>query len=388
MKKATVILIVGLLVMMLALTACGKTSPAPETPQPSEETPQPSEAVQIANPWHDITEAEAAERFPESFVVPEGAENVHWSVMESGEAPALLQLSFDLNGNHFTAREQQTNDRTADISGMYYEWTVREESTLRDRAGGTQPCNTFRYVGENEYADLCTWYDEQAGLSHSLGVTAKDLEGFDLLAVADAMLPVSAQAAEIETEASPAASYESVIQAYKTAYETGNNNAMEYVFTNELSEFIVGSSHVGYVLWDLDEDGTPELILADPDAGADQPVFAIYTLNGEEPAALAVSYARNRYYMRSDGSVLNEGSGGASYTMVYLLRKIGNELVGVEGLITAPTEDFMGELFYQQSGSVSYEPRPEDQEIDDARFAAKWEEYKSSLAHLDLTPIA
>ena len=185
-------LVIAFLLMTLALTACGRSGPA----APAAEMPQGGEAVQIANPWRNVTEAEAKALCPHSFRVPEGAENAAWSVMESaadasGVPGALVQLSFELNGLSFTAREQRNEDENADLSGMYYSWTAQEESTLRDRAGGSTPCKTYRYLGEMETADLCTWYDAEAGVSYSLGVTAKDLDGFDLRAVADAMLPPS-----------------------------------------------------------------------------------------------------------------------------------------------------------------------------------------------------
>ncbi|MBR4549633.1 MAG: hypothetical protein IKO83_06925 [Oscillospiraceae bacterium] len=182
MKK---ILVFILLSMMLTLAACGQKSPAAETPQSTA-------AVQLANPWHDITEAEAREICPRSFVVPEGAENVNWCVMDSAADPsgvpgALVQLSFDLNGNSFTAREQVTGGTEIDQSGMYYDWTVEDESDLQFWADGKMPCKTYRYFDENGFADLCTWYDKENGVSYSLSVTAKDLDGFDLRAVAGAM---------------------------------------------------------------------------------------------------------------------------------------------------------------------------------------------------------
>ena len=145
---------------------------------------------QIANPWHDITEAEAEKICPKSFEVPEGAENVKWSVMEPAGASSdtqgtLVQLSFDLDGNSFTAREQVTGDPEADISGMYYNWTVQGEETLKNWAETV--CHTFRWIGEDEYADLCAWYDAETGTSYSVSVTAEDLDGFDLLAIAEAL---------------------------------------------------------------------------------------------------------------------------------------------------------------------------------------------------------
>ena len=142
--------------------------------------------VGMANPWRDVTEEEAKALCPNSFSAPEGAENVYWSVMESGERP-LVQLFFDLNGYSFTAREQATGDEAADLSGMYYTWTAEREEQLKNWADGAMTVHLFRFAGESETADCAVWYDAETGVSYSLGVTAEDLDGFDLAAVADAL---------------------------------------------------------------------------------------------------------------------------------------------------------------------------------------------------------
>ena len=142
-------------------------------------------APQLANPWREITEAEAKELCPESFTVPEGASDVHWRAMDSAEPAALVQLDFDLYGMSFTAREQVTGDPEADISGMYYDWTVQLDETLRN--WNDTPCRSFRWIGEEGYADLCAWYDADSGTSYTVNVTSDDLDGFDLLAIAEAL---------------------------------------------------------------------------------------------------------------------------------------------------------------------------------------------------------
>ena len=38
-------------------------------------------------------------------------------------------------------------------------------------------------------ADLCTWYDIEIGISYSLSTTAKDLDGFDIQGIVEAMYP-------------------------------------------------------------------------------------------------------------------------------------------------------------------------------------------------------
>ena len=93
MKKTAAI---AVFVLILALTACGRRSP-------SAETPQSGGTVQIPNPWRNVTEAEVKALCQGSLNVPEGAENIQWSVMEPAGEPALVQLSFVLNGLPFTA---------------------------------------------------------------------------------------------------------------------------------------------------------------------------------------------------------------------------------------------------------------------------------------------
>ncbi|MBR5344045.1 MAG: hypothetical protein IK149_09125 [Oscillospiraceae bacterium] len=194
------------LIAMLALTACGQAKPAapsePEAPAASaeeapksEETPQ-DEVVGMPNPWREVTEDEARTLCPGALRAPDGAENVCWSVMETEGAPALVQLSFDLDGMSYTAREQATNDKDADISGMFYTWTAQTGMTLQNWTESAKSGACFRYVGEDEWADLCTWYDAASGISYSLSVTAKDLDGFDLQAIAEALCVPATPAAE------------------------------------------------------------------------------------------------------------------------------------------------------------------------------------------------
>ena len=155
--------------------------------KPSQNTDTPSTGnIQIANPWREITEAEARKIYSPSFSIPAGAENVSWSVMDS-ESGALVELSFTLNGDSFTAREQKTDNRTEDISGMYYNWSQQTDITLANWSDGQMKGKYYRYIGEEEWADLCTWYDKEKGISYSLSVVSKDLDGFDLQAVAETL---------------------------------------------------------------------------------------------------------------------------------------------------------------------------------------------------------
>ena len=177
MKKAIAML---LLIAMLALTACGQAA-APAQAKTAEQ------AAQIANPWRSVTEEEARSLCPGSLRAPEGSDNIRWSVMETEGQPALVQLNFDYNGYTYTAREQQTNDQTADVSGLYYTWTGKTQMALKNWGESAKAGTYFRYIGEGEWVDLCAWFDTAKGVSYTLSVASKDLDGFDLEVIVDSM---------------------------------------------------------------------------------------------------------------------------------------------------------------------------------------------------------
>ncbi len=149
--------------------------------------------VGIANPWVDITEAEAKEIIPRLFKLPEGATDLGWMKCEElgdpekGISP-LVQLSFTLEGDPFTARAQVGVGEDADIAGNYLEWTVGpEDATLANWGGGNMKGKTYRSINDTGYVDQITWYDMEIGISYSLSVAAADLDGFDIQGVAEAM---------------------------------------------------------------------------------------------------------------------------------------------------------------------------------------------------------
>lgn len=176
--------------------ACGKAQEEQPAPAATEETTEAAAeetteepTTGIANPWKEVTEEETRAYAPNGFSAPEGAENVKWSLMDpSGNGDpteVMVQLTFDLDGVSYVARQQATGDTPEDISGAYYEWAVTDEGTLQNWAGGMMTCTTSRYVGDDKYVDLCTWYDIETGFSYSLTAEAKDLDGFDIMAIAD-----------------------------------------------------------------------------------------------------------------------------------------------------------------------------------------------------------
>ena len=95
MKRAVLIALL-VLSLMLALAACGQNAAVEEASAPAEE----EGSVSMANPWREVTQEEAQAACTRSFNIPEGAENVKWSIMDaaadpSGVAGAMVQAVFD-----------------------------------------------------------------------------------------------------------------------------------------------------------------------------------------------------------------------------------------------------------------------------------------------------
>ncbi len=204
MKKRIMMLTVVLALTAGTVAGCGSTQEAetatgvvkeeiPAQEVAADTSKEAEQNTQIANPWVTITEDEAKAACIRLFKVPEGAQVKGWSKNESLADPdtylgPMIQLDFTMDGMDFTARAQQGADPDADIAGCYYEWTVGpEDVTLANWGEGHMTGKTYRYVGESEFVDLITWYDIEIGISYSLSVSAKDLEGFDIQAVAEQM---------------------------------------------------------------------------------------------------------------------------------------------------------------------------------------------------------
>ena len=182
--------------------------------------------------------------------------------------------------------------------------------------------------------------------------------------------------------------YSSVIQAYRDAYTTGNTDA-QYAWEHGISEIIGYSQHVGYALKDLDKNGVPELIIAGlgTDDFSEGMVYELYTLVNNTPVQLALSQARDRYYLRTDGLLVNEGSGGAGFSAVILKRLNGHELTVDSAIITYFPGNAQDGCYFQQGG-YSWEPRPEDIRISNADFQHMWEMYTAKQWVPPLTQIA
>nr|MCR5138063.1 hypothetical protein [Oscillospiraceae bacterium] len=172
----------------------------------------------------------------------------------------------------------------------------------------------------------------------------------------------------------------------------GNNANMEYAWTNGISEMTAYSSGVGYALKDLDKNGIPELIIAGmgTDDFSDKMVYDLYTLVNGAPVNLATAQARDRYYVRTDNTVYSEGSGGAAYTYLTVMRVKGNELEDVEVVFTNMDGEGTSSAslgYYYQQGHSEKLPSEKSMRITESDFFSRMEQMESTIYVPPLTKI-
>ncbi|MBQ9661811.1 MAG: hypothetical protein IJV40_01525 [Oscillospiraceae bacterium] len=184
------------------------------------------------------------------------------------------------------------------------------------------------------------------------------------------------------------ASYQSVLAAYRAAYQAGGHTA-QYAASNGLSPMISHSAHVGYAFKDLNKDGTPELFIGglNTDDTARTMVYDVYTLIDGTPTRLAVSSEQDRFYLCTDSALLNQGSRGSGLTHCFVYRFANNRLSPVEGYMSCFTGSAKDGYYYQQ-GAYSPEPRDGDVPLSANTFNARVHERENTVFVLILTQIA
>lgn len=308
--------------------------PAPTTAPTSEPTPEPTPVPVQSGPQVVVT------KNPTSEALEAGGKT--WFIAHASNALALTWEIVDPQGNVYSLADAMSRHPGLKLEAL--EKDTLAVSNVPQSLNGWGARARFDGQGSTAYSDTATLY-------------VGDYAG----------------------------AYASVIQAYKTAYESGNRTA-EYAFNNNISEYIVGSEHVGYGLKDLDKDGMPELVIADYGGEAGKIVFDLYTLYNGLPVQLAMSTARNRWFLRTDSLIYNEASGGAAHSYRSLYRKTGTELSGIRSAFTWPN-DAGGVDYYLQEGTVSFEPLSGDTKLSETEFGAKVDELQGTFFLPTLTKI-
>lgn len=291
----------------------------------------------------EITEAQYHTLAIDAFSsLTEGSAQLGWFTFNDGTAEELLPLSWSVFAGELDAmpeRPAASEPAPAVPAGTSGNIRITKNPTSEALSVGGKTW----FIAHAENANDLEWqFISPDGAVHSAddaislnpGLTLAVLEG-DTLGVSDVPLSFNGwgvQAVFSDGSSSAATSpaylyvgdfvsaYASVLESYRKAYEDGALTA-EKTMQLGISEWCAYSSGAGYAFKDLDKDGTPELIVAaaGDGSGADPIVFEIDTLKDGGVAQLCLSSTRDRYYLRTDNSVLNEGGSGAAYTAYYLL---------------------------------------------------------------------
>ncbi len=137
--------------------------------------------VSLANPWLDLDAEQLRELAGKAFRLPEGAENAVYRWLDS-ERMAEIQFTWNSGEYCFRAKPVMPEQGDSpDISGLYYDWESEEEVSVGGYSGYLVQAKT----GSEEWTERCQWYDEDAGMTYALSVTAADVDGLDLTAVAE-----------------------------------------------------------------------------------------------------------------------------------------------------------------------------------------------------------
>lgn len=89
----------------------------------------------------------------------------------------------------------------------------------------------------------------------------------------------------------------------------------------------------GWLLRDLDGDGTPELLLGADWGDGYGVIFNIYRLDGAKAVRVVDGWSRSRWYLCTDGSLANEGSSSAFESSYSYYRYTSGELQHLETLL-------------------------------------------------------
>ena len=137
--------------------------------------------------------------------------------------------------------------------------------------------------------------------------------------------------------------YEEIIEEYRTMIT--DKWDMEKIYEKDLCTIVAQLydyeplTEVGYVLYDLNHDDQPELLIGETDTeeAANRMIFDAYTIKDGEVEKLFTSQDRNRYYLIEDeaGAIMiaNEGSNGAANFGYHYYIMNGTEMEVVQAIL-------------------------------------------------------
>lgn len=138
----------------------------------------------------------------------------------------------------------------------------------------------------------------------------------------------------------------------------------------------MGLDDVGYYFCDLNNDGTPELIMESVEpAYAEWPDIAydVYASVDGEIIHLATSWERNRYYLCPDNSLLLTGSGGAGLTFWKKLVWNGGESLETVKELVYNHDDYPDSPWLYGEGGIDWSEMQHLTEEEGMQLIDEWE---------------
>ncbi len=187
--------IIGLCLMMAGtFIACGNTN---ETTQAALETSDNKDQLEVITSSAEQENSEDwvttdAEGIKEAtgfeMNAPEGAEEISYSYLKG---TGMAEMEYVLNTHDWVYRVQPT-DQLEDISGLEYEWYSEEAASVKGMNGilytYSDATEDTEYIDDVFAVHLVNWYDESAGVTHSLSVSG-NIDGIDIEVCAGELMP-------------------------------------------------------------------------------------------------------------------------------------------------------------------------------------------------------
>lgn len=141
--------------------------------------------TQIANPWHEASESEAAEKCAHLFKLPDGATDVTWRVMDQNVDHPMVEAKFKYGDTTYFARAQETDNGEEDISGVYMGGADKDVTLASWNVQG----KNRKCIGEDNSPDLniLYWYDSEVKTNYSLYADGLGVAKIDIAKIADKM---------------------------------------------------------------------------------------------------------------------------------------------------------------------------------------------------------
>ena len=378
MKKTGILLLVLSVVFM---TGCNRVLTPPESmPEPESEA---EVTVGIANPWEDTTLDVLEVDLGINVSIPESASSPEYRVLPS---EGLYEVVFDYDGLLYTYRLKKTNARE-DISGLFYTWTASVDTTV-DGCQGTDS----RAISADETVDLLLWYNESEGITHSLCTSAKDLDGFDIVAIAEKLVSGKAAPVKIADETDYKAVYSPILEEILEVINNGYDDSKDYKYISSgIMEKVMYEEkekllkNMGYVIEDISGDGVPELLIGETASFGDEPeasyLYDVYTVKNGEASCTLDGWARNSYRYLGDGKFYNVGSGGAMYTLFGQLHlsKDGSEIIWDDCYFSYDKNDGTEIGYYHNTTGVWDPEEAEELDMSEDEFWKLMEDLKFEL---------